>query len=120
MRRRASRPSKRELTAEVAASPEHVRMAAVALLARRDFASTELLEKLRDAGYDREVVTVAIDELVAGRVLDDARYAENYVTYHADRGQGPVRIATDLKALGLPAELIQAAIDAGPDWRARA
>jgi regulatory protein len=97
-----------------------VRAAAVALLARRDFASNELRAKLESQGYDRELVATAVAELVEGRVLDDARYAENYITYHSDRGQGPIRIAADLKVLGLSAELIETALAAGQDWRALA
>jgi regulatory protein len=96
------------------------RAAAVALLARRDFASTELARKLLEQGFDAGLVAEVVTELVDGRVLQDARYAENYVTYHADRGQGPVRIGADLKGLGLDAETIDAALSAGPDWRALA
>jgi regulatory protein len=55
--------------------------------------------------------------LTEERVLNDGRYAENYVSYHADRGQGPLRIAADLKALGLPAGVIETALATGPDWR---
>jgi regulatory protein len=95
-------------------------MAAVGLLGRRDFASGELRQKLEEQGFDTQVVENTVSELVEGGVLNDARYAENYVTYHAERGQGPVRIAADLRELGLPAEVIQAALDAGPDWRQRA
>jgi len=102
------------------ADPGAVRAAAVTLLARRDFASGELREKLEAQGYDRTLVAEAVAELLEGRVLDDARYAESYVAYHADRGQGPVRIGADLKALGLSPETIEAALAAGPDWRARA
>ena len=97
-----------------------VRAAAVAWLARRDHASGELGARLRAKGFDPALVAQALRELTAEHALDDARYAENYVAYHAGRGQGPVRIAADLKALGLPGELIGAALDAGPDWRALA
>src|SRR6187431_467723 len=90
---------------EKAADPQAVRTAAVALLAARDFASGELREKLESKGYDAGIVAEAVTELVEGKVLDDARYAEHYVAYHADRGQGPVRIGADLKSLGLPEEL---------------
>ncbi|MGH8149776.1 MAG: regulatory protein RecX [Steroidobacteraceae bacterium] len=69
---------------------------------------------------DSALVTTALAELTAEHALDDARYAGNYVAYHAARGQGPVRIAADLKALGLPGELIDSALEAGPDWRALA
>jgi regulatory protein len=95
-------------------------MAAVGLLGRRDFASAELRGKLEEQGFDVNVVADAVSELVEGGEVNDARYAENYVAYHAERGQGPVRIAADLRELGLPAEVIQAALEAGPDWRQRA
>ena len=48
---------------------------------------------------------------MAGGIVNDARYAENYVAYHADRGQGPARIAAELRSgLVSPAELIEAGI----------
>jgi regulatory protein len=111
---------KAEVDPKEAADPSRVRMAAVALLGRRDFCSGELRQKLEADGFDAEPVAAAVAELIEGRILNDARYAENYVTWHAERGQGPVRIAADLKALDLPSDLIQAALDAGPDWRQRA
>lgn len=95
-------------------------MAAVALLGRRDFCSGELRQKLESAGYDAERVAAAVEELVAGKIVNDARYAQNYVAYHAERGQGPVRIGADLKSLDLPSEIIQTALDSGPDWGQRA
>jgi regulatory protein len=95
-------------------------MAAIALLGRRDFCSGELRQKLEAGGYDRNLVEEAVAELVAAKIVNDARYAENYVTYHAERGQGPVRIGADLRALDLPSDLIQIALDSGPDWRQKA
>jgi regulatory protein len=88
----------------------------VALLARRDYPSTELRERLQRHGFDPSLVAAVLAELVAEHALDDARYAQNYVAHHASRGQGPVRIAADLRGLGLPAELIDAALESGPDW----
>ena len=108
------------VTTEDARNPDKVRAAAIALLARRDFASGELLRKLTHRGYSEEPVAQTIEELVAEGVLNDARYAEHYVSYHADRGEGPLRIEAELREMGVPAELIQAALDAGPDWKIRA
>jgi regulatory protein len=88
----------------------------MSLLARRDYASGELHAKLEQQGYDGPTVAAAVAELTQERALNDARYAENYVSYHADRGQGPLRIAADLKALGVPADVIETAVTAGPDW----
>jgi len=108
------------VTAEESRNPERVRAAAIVLLSRRDFASGELRQKLEQRGFDRERVAEAVAELVEGRLLNDARFAENYVAYHSDRGDGPLKIQAELKALELPSELIRGALDAGPDWRARA
>jgi regulatory protein len=105
---------------ERAADPQAVREAAIGLLAGRDFASAELRTKLEAQGYEAEAVATAVSELVAARLLNDQRYAENYVHHHAERGQGPLRIAQQLKGLGLPQALIDSALAAGPDWRARA
>lgn len=92
-------------------------MAAVALLSRRDFASGELRQKLESQGFDTTLVAAVLADLMSERALDDGRYAENYVAYHAGRGQGPLRIAADLRALGVAETLIEAALAGGPDWR---
>jgi len=108
------------LDREHAADLQSVRLAAVALLARRDFAAGELREKLRRQGYDSQIVDRAVDELAEGRILSDERYAQNFVSYHAERGQGPLRIAADLRARGLAESVIDGALQEGPDWRALA
>ena len=113
-RRRAGDPEKAQAKAR---DPEAARMSAVALLARRDFASGELRQKLESEGYHAGVVTAVVADLMSERALDDGRYAENYVAYHSGRGQGPLRIGADLRALGVAGELIEAALASGPDWR---
>jgi regulatory protein len=114
------RKSRRATRPESAADAEEIRSAAIALLARRDFASGELRQKLQAKGYEREVVATVLQDLANSRMLDDARFATNYVTYHAGRGRGPIRIAADLRALDVSAELIEAALASGPDWAALA
>jgi regulatory protein len=113
-RRRAGDPA--EALAK-ARDPEAARTTAVALLARRDFASGELIQKLRSQGYDAAVAAAVVADLIEARMLDDARYAENYVAYHSGRGHGPVRIGADLRSMGVAADLIGAALATGPDWR---
>lgn len=78
------------------------------------------MRRLEARGFDASAAGGAVAALIADRQLDDARFAENYVAYHAGRGQGPNRIAADLASLQLPSELIEAAIASGPDWRALA
>jgi regulatory protein len=100
--------------------PDGARLAAVTLLARRDFASGELAGRLQEAGYPAEAVALVIAALTADRILDDARFATQYVAYHAQRGQGPRRIAMDLTARGVAPVHIEAALAAGKDWAALA
>jgi regulatory protein len=85
-------------------------------LSRRDYSSAELQGKLLGKGYDAAVVAELIERLRAERLLDDARYLENFVAYHAARGQGPHRVRSDLRSLGLPGAEIEAALAAYPDW----
>jgi regulatory protein len=114
---RRKRPGDPDKALAKARDPEAARMAAVALLARRDFASGELRQKLGSQGYDAAVAAAVVAELIEERILDDTRYAENYVAYHSGRGHGPLRIGADLRSLGVPATLVEAALEAGPDWR---
>ena len=96
------------------------RTAALALLARRDFASMELREKLRAQGFDDGTTVAVIAELIHGGTVSDERYAQNYVAYHAGRGQGPLRIAAQLRGHGLAPAAVEAALAGGPDWSALA
>ena len=96
-----------------------LRRAAVALLARRDFAVRELADRLAKDGHASEAIEPVLAELAAGGILDDGRFASQYVSYHADRGQGPWRIAQDLRTRGVPEAVIEAVL-AEPDWPALA
>jgi regulatory protein len=102
--------------------PKAARQLAVSLLARRDHCSGELRSKLKDKGFGDEMIETLIGELKREKLLDDERFVEQYVAHHSGRGQGPARIGRELKALGLPGELIDRHLDEAPDWvdRARA
>lgn len=97
-----------------------VRLAALRLLARRDFATAELRERLLGKGFEPAGVEGSVAELTAAKALDDARYAESYVAYHGGRGEGPLRISAQLRRLGVADALIETALAGGPDWRALA
>ncbi len=97
LRKRAPRRSQAADPKDAAAAE----VAAVALLARRDFASGELAAKLRERGFDPAMVGELIEQLAARRLLNDERYAGHFVQYHSARGQGPVRIRRDLEAAGV-------------------
>jgi regulatory protein len=92
------------------------RAAALDALARRDHASLELRGKLLDKGYDAAVVDELIERLCTEKLIDDLRYLENFVAYHAGRGQGPNRVRADLRKLGLQTPQAESSLDAYPDW----
>ena len=92
------------------------RAAALDALARRDHAAGDLRRKLLEKGYDPAVVAPLLDALRAEKLLDDRRYAENFVAYHAARGQGPVRVRADLHRHGLEGGLVEECLQAFPDW----
>jgi regulatory protein len=92
------------------------RVWALDALARRDHASEDLRRKLLEKGYDAVVVAPLLDALRAEKLLDDRRYTQNFVAYHAARGQGPIRVRADLRRHGLEGTLVEECLDAFPDW----
>jgi regulatory protein len=90
------------------------------LLSRRDFCSGELRETLVAQGFEPATVQGVVDEFIERGYLNDERYTHQYVTQHAERGQGPLRIERELVQRGVDAALIEAALAAGQDWAQRA
>jgi regulatory protein len=92
------------------------RVAALDALARRDRASTDLKRKLLDKGYHPTVVGEVVERLCAEKLVDDRRFLENFVSFHAARGQGPLRVRVELRRLGLQGESVEGALAGYPDW----
>lgn len=100
--------------------PRAARLAALKLLNRRDYGARELAERLVASGFARAAAEAAIQGLAAEKLVDDARFAEHFVAYHANRGKGPLHIAHRLREAGVAAETIDATVDAqAADWRQR-
>lgn len=113
MRRRRPKPAAPD-------DAQAARLAALRLLNRRDHGARELAVRLAAGGFEAAAVQAAVERLIREKLLDDARFAEHFVAYHANRGQGPVRIAHRLREAGVAAELVAAAVDAQePEWRRR-
>jgi regulatory protein len=103
-----------------ACDPAAARLAALQLLNRRDYGAVELARKLAERGVAAGTAEAAVAQLVREKFVDDARYAGHFVGYHAARGQGPVRIAMDLRQAGVAEALVEAAVDPrAPAWRER-
>lgn len=117
MRLRAKRPGRATPAPEEAGSPGAVRQAALALLARRDHATGELARKLRERGFESQAIAAVVEDLAAGRFLDDERFVEHFIAYHAGRGQGPHRISAELRQAGVSAETVSRQLKTAVDWR---
>ncbi len=89
----------------------------VKLLARREYARTELRQRLIARGHDAESTDRALAQLVARRHQSDARYAEMLARTRVHQGYGPRRILSELAARGVVREQAQCALaDLDPDW----
>jgi regulatory protein len=82
----------------------------LALLARRDYSRQEFVERLCRRGYSAAEAATAAAELASRRALSDERYASERVRARAAQGVGPVRIMVELRAKGVAAEIIAAAL----------
>ncbi|MGH8129326.1 MAG: regulatory protein RecX, partial [Steroidobacteraceae bacterium] len=108
MRRRKPDPA----AAAAPDDPQAVRLAALKLLNRRDYGARELAERLVVRGFEPASATAAVEKLVSEKLVNDARYAEHFVAYHANRGRGPVGIAHKLREAGVSRDEVAAAVDA--------
>ena len=99
-------------------NPVEARKKAMDLLARREHARGELMDKLAKAGFERDAAAEALDSLAADGLQSDARFVENFVQSRVNQGKGPVRIRADLGQRGVRGESVQLALDAvSVDWR---
>jgi regulatory protein len=103
-----------------AQDPAAALAAAVTLLSRRDFCTSELTARLVAQGFGVDVIAPCLEDLRDRHYLDDERYARQFVAAHAQRGHGPLRIRHDLAERGLNAELAETALTQHGEWSARA
>lgn len=111
------RPRPEAAAAAAQADERTVRTTALALLAGRDFGRQELTGRLLRKGYDARVVAGVVQALVDEGLLREARYLEQFISQHARRGHGPVRIRAELREKGVAGDAADAALaQAEPDW----
>ena len=100
-----------------------LRQRALRLLALREHARAELKRKLAPhaeaSGHSEEQLEALLDDLVARRLLSDARYAEMRVSVRGNR-YGNARLAQELRRAGVPPETAGEALAAAGDEMARA
>jgi regulatory protein len=99
------------------ADPAIIRAKAIELLARREHSRLELRQKLAQRGFPAEHLDPVLNHLAEEGLLNEGRYAEMYASGRADKGYGPLRIASELRERGIPQELVDHALaELENDW----
>jgi regulatory protein len=93
-----------------AADEEAALRAGLAAIGRRAFARTDLGRRLRRRGHPRPAIQSALERLERLGLLDDLRFARDFVDTRAERGRGPARLRRDLQALGVRDAVVDEAI----------
>jgi len=94
---------------------------AIGYLARREHSATELKTKLLKAGFIEQEISELLVKLADANLQSDARFAESFLRYRANRGYGSQRIRQELTQRGVDSEIIADAFQqADVDWFALA
>lgn len=88
-----------------------IRQAALNLLARRDHSAKELKQKLIQRGYQSIEIDTILNDLIQEHLLNENRFADNYINWRSNKGYGPNRILQELKARGVAADIIAQQLD---------
>jgi len=86
--------------------------AAIKILMRRAHSVSEMKKALARRCEDEKLVKSVMERLKRENLLDDARYARQFIRYRTEsRKQGQFRIARDLRARGVPNRHIETAMN---------
>jgi len=79
---------------------------AIRILTRRDHSEYELTQKLKQRGFERDVISRVISDCARLNYLNDERTAEVFIRQSKRRGYGKKRIQIELNRKGLKGERI--------------
>lgn len=79
-----------------------LREQAMNYLARREHSRQELLQKLRQKGYETEEILPVLEKLSEDNLQSDGRFTEHFIQARQSAGYGPRRIADELRQRGIP------------------
>lgn len=80
------------------------------VLAGTQVTTDQLRRRLVKAGFEAQDVEFGIDKCTDAGLLDDARYADQWVETRVRRGHGPARIRQDLAQRGIDRAIVDAAL----------
>lgn len=83
-----------------------IRLTALNMLARRELCTQELLRKLQNKPFDIANIQYVVTALINEGLVNDERYAENFIHYRRNKGYGPIRIRLELVEKGIKEHII--------------
>lgn len=78
-------------------------------LGRRALSCQQLQEKLARKGFELSEITAVVDKLKSWQLLDDRKFAEQFISSGSARGWGRRRIAFELTRRGVAKDIVEAA-----------
>jgi regulatory protein len=76
-------------------------------LARREYSSAELHDKLVKVGCVPELAAQIVERLQSERLLSDERFVEMLIASRRRRGIGPLRVRQDLERKGVAQDIVE-------------
>jgi len=95
------------------------REAALRLLSVRERSAAELRARLRQKGFDRDVIISVVDGLQESSLQDDGRFATQFTESAHAKGMAGRRIQAELRARGVGKEVAAAAAVEDPETELR-
>jgi len=97
--------------------PKQIRLAAMEMLAGREYLRTELAKKLAKKFDNSSFIDEVIEQLISDNLQSDERYVQAFLRSRIRRGQGEVRIRMELRQRGANQVLADQAItNFDVDW----
>lgn len=98
-------------------TPSKIRIAAMGILAGREYLQSQLAEKLAKKFDHSSHIPAVLERLVEENLQSDQRFIEAFIRSRISRGQGETRIRLELKQRGASPNLVnQLLIEAEVDW----
>lgn len=84
----------------------------------REHSRLEIKNKLKKKDFSENVdIEVLLDELEDNNYLNEERFTESFIRYRSSRGQGPIKISSELSVRGITQVQISNAMqNAEIDW----
>jgi regulatory protein len=98
-------------------TPSKIRIAAMGILAGREYLQSQLAEKLAKKFDNSSYIPEVLERLVEDNLQSDHRFIEAFIRSRISRGQGETRIRLELKQRGANIALVsQLLAEAEVDW----